>query len=993
VVAPRTTKRLKTLAPERWAQIEKLFHRAAECDVEQRAALLDEACRTDAELRREVEELLSSDRTSGDDFQSAVRSELGVFDFPLVGETVSHYCILEGLGGGGMGLVYRAEDITLGRQVAIKFLPEESATDPATLARFQREARSASALEHPNICPIYEFGEHDGRPFLVMQLLEGQTLRELIGAPATEQTALPLNQLLDVAIQILDGLEAAHKKGIVHRDIKPANIFVTEQGQAKILDFGLAKLTQSTAEDESESSETRRTRSEAPPDLFLSRTGVAMGTAGYMSPEQVRGEKLDGRTDLFSFGLVLYEMATRQRAFAGDTAPVLHHAILNQTPAPARDLNSQIPAKLETIINTAIQKDRTLRYQTTSAIRDDLEDLQRQLAPKRLPRGWFLGLGTAAAIFVAIFLLLLMKKPKTVSVVPEIRMRQLTTNSSENPVIGGAISPDGKYLAYSDTRGLHIKVINTGETRTVAQPGELKGQSVKWEVGPWFPDSTRFLVDIHPSRIEEEWSEWSSVNTSIWTVSMLGGPPTKLRDHAVAWGVSLDGSLVSFGTNKGKFGEREVWLMHPNGEQAQKVQETSDNSAICCLIWSPDGKRYMYILTNSSGDTALSRGVKGGPPVTILQSSELKKLHDLLWLHDGRLIYDLPESGNEGVCNYWIMRLDVATGKHVEEPRRLTNWPSFCVSSGSVTTDDKRLAFAGWTGFDTTYLGDLEAGGTRLRNLRHFTLQDSNNGVYGWTSRGKAIIAQNHAPTWSMYMQSLDSDTQEPVVSGVTGGALLLGATTPDDKWYIGRFWPDGETLPQLSVPLPILRIPLTGGTPQTVMQLSHHAKVSCARPSSSTCVIAEQTEDRKQMVVSIFDPIRGRGPELARFDFDRELDPAELPVCAISPDGARLAIARSPESPIEIRSLRGQLIHTIPLRSLGTLIGFEWAMNQKGFFVTRRAPRGNELLHLDLEGKATSLRQCYTSESCYALPSPDGRYLAIIDSSQSKNIWMIENF
>ena len=991
MAAPRTTKRLKTLTPERWAQVEELFHRAAECDVEQRAGLLDQACGNDSDLRREVEELLSSDHTPGDDFHSAVRSELRSFDFPLVGEAISHYRILEGLGGGGMGQVYRAEDIKLGRQVAIKFLPEESAADPTSLGRFEREARSASALDHPNICPIHEFGEHEGRPFLVMQLLEGQTLRELISASHKQKGIFELSMLLDLAIQILDGLEAAHQRGIVHRDIKPANIFITKQVQAKILDFGLAKLTQSAADDEERAEDYDIQRSGSSAELFLSRTGLAMGTAGYMSPEQVRGEKLDARTDLFSFGLVLYEMATGKRAFAGDTGPLLQHAVLKQKPAPAREVNPSIPTKLEQIIAKTLEEDRAVRYQSASSIRADLEDLQRQLAP-RLSRGWALGLGMAAAIFISIFWLLLMKRPKTVSVVPEIRMHQLTNNSSENPVIGGAISPDGKYLAYSDTRGLHLKVINTGETRTVAQPGELNGQSVKWEVGPWFPDSTRFLVDIHPSRIDAEWSEWSSINTSIWAVSVLGGLPTKLRDRAVAWGVSLDGSLVSFGTNKGRFGEREVWLMGPKGEQAQKVQETSDNSAICCLIWSPDGKRYIYILANSSGDTALSRNVKGGPPVTILHSSELKKLHDLLWLHDGRLIYDLPESENEGVCNYWIMRLDIASGKHVEEPRRLTNWPSFCVNSGSVTTDDKRLAFAGWTGFDTTYLGDIETGGTRLLNLRHFTLQDSNNGVYGWTSTGKAIIAQNHAHSWSMYMQSFDSDTQEPVVSAVTGGALLLGATTPDDKWYIGRFWPDGETLPQLSVPLPILRIPLTGGTPQTVMKLSHHAKVSCARPPSNTCVIAEQSDDRKQVVVSIFDPIQGRGPELTRFHLDRELEPLDLPAVTISPDGSLLAIARSPESPIEFRSLRGRLIHKIPLRSLG-IVSFEWAMDQKGLFITRRAPRGNELLYLDLEGKASSLRQCYTSESCYALPSPDGRYLAIIDSSQSKNMWMIENF
>jgi len=371
----------------------------------------------------------------------------------------------------------------------------------------------------------------------------------------------------------------------------------------------------------------------------------------------------------------------------------------------------------------------------------DLEDLQRQLTPKHLPRTWAIGLGIAAAIFIATFIGVLMKKPKTISVAPELKMRQLTTNSTENPVASGAISPDGKYLAYVDRRRLHLKFIDTGETRTVPKPEALKDQSVKWDDGGfWFPDSTRLVVNLHPGT-----EEGNSANNSIWVVSVRGGAPTKLRDHAIAWSVSPDGSLVSFGTNSGKLGELEVWLMGPNGEQARKFQETDENHAICCLTWSPDGKQYLYISTDSSGDTVLSRDVKGGPPVTLFQPSEFAKIYDWVRLHDGRVVYSLAEPWNtvSDVCNYWTMRVDLSTGRHLEEPRRLTNWPNFCASSGSVTNNDKRLAFVASSGFYTSYVADLEAGGKRLRNIRHFTLEDSDDQALGWAPDGKLIVAQN----------------------------------------------------------------------------------------------------------------------------------------------------------------------------------------------------------------------------------------------------------
>jgi serine/threonine protein kinase len=993
------------LTPERWAQIEELFHRAVECNAQDRVALLDEAGSADPELRRKVEELLSSDGSASTHVRDAIRFQLHEFGFPLVGKVISHYRILAGIGGGGMGLVYRAEDVRLGRRVALKFLPEESAHDPIALARFEREARSASALEHPNICPIYEFGEHDGRPFLVMQLLEGQTLRELISSALAQAKRPDLNQLCDLAIQILDGLGAAHSQGIIHRDIKPANIFVTREGQAKILDFGLAKLAREATPADDEWACTNsihelvdlpsdETAAQATLDSPLSRTGVAVGTAGYMSPEQVRGEKLDARTDLFSFGLVIYEMATRQRAFPGETAVDLHHAILNDTPAPVRSVNPQIPARLESIINKAIEKDRNARYPTAESMRAELQKLRQQYAPKHFPRAWTAGLGVAIAALIGTVLFVLSRPPKTISVAPEIKLRQLTTNSTDNPVIGGAISPDGRYLAFSDTRGMHIKLLDTGETRTAPQPDELKDQRVKWGVGGWFPDSTRFLANAYPAT--EEWNEWNSDTGSIWAISVLGSNPVKIRDHALFCAVSPDGSTVSFATNKGKHGERELWFMGPNGERPKKYFEAKEGTGIDCWGWTPDGKHYGWVLNEESGSTILSQKIGGGPIVTIFTSEELKKTNDIVWLTDGRLIYDIAES-DTGVTNYWVTRIDLDTGKRLEQPRRLTNWPSFRVASGSVTNDDKKFTFVAWSGFLTTDVADLNGGGARLSNVRRFSQEDADDYVAAWTADSKAVIVGHHSTLDrnGLYKQSLDADAPEVPLATIGPGWLNHAALTPDGKWLIALYWPPEQALSadHFIMPFPLLRIPTSGGAPQTIMQITSNVFVSCPKAASKICVIAEQSADKKQMIVSALDVMTGRGSELARSPLDGSIDLADNLICVISPDGSLLALARSAQGPVEIYSLNGQLIRQIPMHTSGKLLMLNWATDQNGFFLTTRAPGGTELLYVDLQGKAASLRKCLGTNACFAFPSRDGHHLAILDHKQAMNMWMMENF
>ena len=374
---------------KRWQQVDVLLQSALLLSADQQEEFLRHACGKDTALWKEVSSLLTSHRDAGTFLeqppidaatQTAALPAITTTAASFTGQIISHYRVLGPLGSGGMGIVYRAVDIKLERGVALKFLPSGLATNPVAFERLQREARAASGLDHPNICSIYELGEHGGQPFIAMQLLEGQTLREWIEADQ-QQIPARLSKVLNFAIQIANGLEAAHQRGIIHRDIKPANIFITSRGDAKILDFGLAKqlVEESTAAPifiHTASDTATADISDTSTPANLTRTGATMGTAHYMSPEQVRGEKLDARTDLFSLGLVLYEMVTGHRAYPGETGAAVYEAILHREPMPVRQLKPDVPSELERIITHAIAKDRSLRYGSAKDLSADLENLR-----------------------------------------------------------------------------------------------------------------------------------------------------------------------------------------------------------------------------------------------------------------------------------------------------------------------------------------------------------------------------------------------------------------------------------------------------------------------------------------------------------------------------------------------------------------------------------------------------------------------------------------
>jgi eukaryotic-like serine/threonine-protein kinase len=448
------------MSPERWEQIERLYNAAASLPPHDRAALL--AGVEDVSVRREVESLLALEDSAQGFLETPVLAAYG-FQQPVVasGTRVGPYRITGALGRGGMGQVYRAEDVRLGRNVALKFLALPFETGPNVLDRFLREARSASALNHPGICTLYDVGEYQGNPFLVMELLEGESLKQRLahGIPSPKE-------LVEIALQVLDALEAAHAKGIVHSDIKPPNIFLTTQGRVKLLDFGLAK----TIAEHEAASGNRKSQGPSDDTAWTTVASTIAGTAAYMSPEQACRGEVDARSDLFSFGVTLFHMATGALPFQGESPSVMVQSILTRQPLRPRKINPAVSAELERIVLKTLQKDKAARYQSAAELRSDLEHLRP--APSRVAR-WAV---VAAAALVLAFVVTLAAfrfgwygPPSTT---PELIPRQVTANPLEDPVQRASISADGAYLAYTDLAGIHIRRIDTGETRLIPPPNQ-----------------------------------------------------------------------------------------------------------------------------------------------------------------------------------------------------------------------------------------------------------------------------------------------------------------------------------------------------------------------------------------------------------------------------------------------------------------------------------------------------------------------------------------
>ena len=755
---------------------------------------------------------------------------------PIIGRTISHYTVLEKLGGGGMGVVYRAEDTRLCRHVALKFLPEDISQDPLAIDRFRREARTASSLNHPNICTIYDIEEFEGRPFIAMELLEGQTLKRRIAKKSIE-----ISEFLEIGIQIACGLEAAHAKGIVHRDIKPANIFLVHPGPAKILDFGLAKFAAYRQPDvESDGESSMPTHQHVLEDGLITSPGSSLGTAAYMSPEQARGQELDARTDLFSLGVVLYEMATGTVPFAGSAVALIFDGILNSAPVPARKLNPSLPLGLENILAKALEKDLGLRYQTAAELRADLKRLKRDLdlgrsatspavraaldeVPERHPTSrwqtWALVVG--ALLTLAVILGYVPTRPAAAPRV--LRTVQLTnTNRPKSGVI-----TDGSRLYFIEGQSVLSQTsVSGGDTFPVPNSLEDTGFSNVFDISP---DGSALLMNT---------ARGTSLDGPLWSVPVLGGSPRRLgilEGHAGAW--APGGKQIAY--CKGN----DIFVAKSDGGDPRQLLSAGGTASD--IRWSPDGSILRFTVNDpkTNNRSIWQASADGGNLHPLLPGwSDAPNECCGKWTHDGK--YFVFQAQRDATADLWAINEHSGFFRSTpQEPVQLTTGP-MNVGNPVPSRDGKKLFVQGWQP-----RGELLRYDAKSKQLAPYLSGISAMGLD--FSRDGEWVAYNDASDGAMWRSKVDGTQKLQLVFPPM--LAYLPRWSPDSKQIAFFGHPPGE-------PWQIYLISAEGGTPELIYRSTTNSADPSWSPDGQSLAFGENSLNNQGSAVYVLD-LKSRTP------------------------------------------------------------------------------------------------------------------------------------
>ncbi len=965
---------------DRFERMKDILFEAASLSDEARRPFLDEACRDDPELRREVESLLAHHDVRQPIMETGAVVPPGALSPeseplspespPLTGH-VGGYRILRKLGQGGMGTVYLAEDTKLHRSVALKFLLPQSAAGDEARTRLVHEARAAAALDHPNVCTIYEINESEGRTFIAMAYVEGTTLRERIASGP-----LSVEEAVSIGAQIAAGLRQAHERGIVHRDLKPSNIMLSSSGPAKIMDFGLARS---------------RGRSE------ITKTGARIGTIGYMSPEQMRGEKVDHRTDIWALGVVLHEMLTGRLPFKGDSDHALGYNIVHEKQKRVGEAREDVPSVLETLIARCLEKKPDDRLDAAEALEvlDALQrasgeaDAARVLRRRRHRVAWSLSV-TGLTLLAVVAGVWLWRVSDGAPLQPRLTRLTVLPDDVKTSLLQVAISPDGRYLALplrhmsGDWSALNVMSVETGRMRVIDGPaGEV------YAIG-WMPDSETLLTYEYAGGVP--WRLRNFVDGSreqIWLRNIVLNTSRKIyeSEHTTSlWpAASPDGEKIALFREH----RRALWVMNSSGENLRMIREVP-RGPLGNPVWSPSASRVAYTRTDKSAGrgaivTIETCDLRGDTTVVLeggLNIDRGSEGNSLCWLPDGRLIFARLTNRTGTTSALWSVSVDPMTGHRTGNPQPVLEQDGSLLSQLTASADGRRLSFIRWDLVNRTGLLELSEHGDGIEAGR-WTSQDWPAYPGAWTRDGRRLFFMNQMGNadCDIYVTDMETRLEEPIVR------------TPELEW-VQCLTPDGSAVLYWQGDR-IMRMPVDGGpateifrdTERVTRHLQAIERVLCAKQPGAPCLLKRIEGDTT--VFYGLDPEDGTvQEEIARVD----LRLTGIGWWDLSPDGTRVALVAGQ---LWVLELTDGSLREIEGSWRGYPRSVYWSAD--GTWLVAIGTHGdatNWMRRVELDG---SSRLLWASDDEWmgfaASPSPDGSHIAYTTSHSEGDVWMLEDF